>query len=396
MKARVVISDGEQRAALAAVRSLGKAGHDVYVCSTRPSSIAGASRYCADANQVADSLTSPAEFVNDLLRITRERRADVMLPVSEPALLAVLPDRGRFQCAIPFASAQSFIDICDKNMVLERAARHGVSVPQQTLILEKGDPNGLKRDFTYPVVLKPSRSVAGKEGDRVKVGVSYAANARGFRDALNRIPANAYPVLVQQRITGPGFGISVLIWDGKLLAAFAHRRLREKPPTGGVSVLRESIPLDHNLLTRSLALLADFQWRGVAMVEYKLDEATGVPCLMEINGRLWGSLQLAIDAGVDFPKLLVDAALGENPAPVTSYAIGVRSRWEWGDVDNLIASVLHPSRFAAAFPETPPRGRLSALSDFVRGFSAANRPEIFRKDDLGPILRETADWFRRR
>ena len=53
----------------------------------------------------------------------------------------------------------------------------------------------------------------------------------------------------------------------------------------------------------------------VAMVEYKLDAATGTAYLMEINGRFWGSLQLAIDAGVDFPLLLVRCALGERVAP---------------------------------------------------------------------------------
>jgi hypothetical protein len=130
------------------------------------------------------------------------------------------------------------------------------------------------------------------------------------------------------------------------------------------------------------------------MVEYKLHTNTGVPYLMEINGRLWGSLQLAIDAGVDFPKLLVELALGATPARVTTYEIGVRSRWEWGDVDHLLASVLHPSRFAS-FPDRPRYPRLAAVAGFIRGFAPGNRHEIFRRDDLGPMIRETTDWFRR-
>ena len=40
------------------------------------------------------------------------------------------------------------------------------------------------------------------------------------------------------------------------------------------------------------------------MVEFKLDARDGVAKLMEINGRFWGSLQLAVDAGVDFPAIL--------------------------------------------------------------------------------------------
>ena len=40
---------------------------------------------------------------------------------------------------------------------------------------------------------------------------------------------------------------------------------------------------------------------------------------MEVNGRFWGSLQLAIDAGVDFPFLACSSRRGsgrERPAAV--------------------------------------------------------------------------------
>ena len=190
--------------------------------------------------------------------------------------------------------------------------------------------------------------------------------------------------------------MSVLLWEGVLVAAFAHRRIREKPPSGGVSVLRESIPIDQMMLTRSLALLRDFKWKGVAMVEYKLDSRTGVPYLMEINGRFWGSLQLAIDAGVDFPNLLMQLALGATPSPVMTYETGVRSRWEWGDMDHFLARMLHPPATITTPSEGPKPRRFDAIGEFVRGFSRENRSEVFRPDDLGPFFRETVDWFRRR
>lgn len=393
MKECVLVTDGEQRAALATVRSLGRAGFEVHVCSTRTHSIAGASRYTAANHKVADPLREPRNFLADVLRVATTVRADVLLPVTEAALLAVLPHRDQFACAIPFADAGAFSRICDKREVLATAMKHGISVPDQTAITTPADSSRLNGKLHFPVVLKPSRSVAGKEGKRIHTGVSYATYAEDLHDALEAIPDAAYPVLLQQTINGLGFGVSVLVWDGELLAAFAHRRIREKPPSGGVSVLRESIPLDPDLLSRSIALLRDFNWQGVAMVEYKLDEETNQPYLMEINGRLWGSLQLAIDSGVDFPVLLVQAALGEHPQPVTTYRSGVRLRWEWGEVDHLLASLFH-SR-GALTPTTAGSGsrRLSALSDFFRDFGSAQRAEVFRSDDPGPFLRETVDWF---
>jgi predicted ATP-grasp superfamily ATP-dependent carboligase len=392
----VVVTDGEQRAALATVRSLGRAGYDVYVSASRARSLAGASRYCAGSDRVADPLREPSNFVADVRRVVAKRRADLLLPVTEAALLAILPNRAQFNCVIPFADWRDFADICDKKTVLARAERRGIAVPRQVILNAAPDASQIRNELRFPVVLKPSRSVAGVEGDWVRAGVSYAPTADAFDRAVNSIPGKAYPVLVQQRISGPGFGISVLVWEGKLVAAFAHRRLREKPPTGGVSVLRESVALDRELLSRSLELLSDFNWRGVAMVEYKLDLASGVPYLMEINGRLWGSLQLAIDAGVDFPRLLAEAALGAAPAPVVDYALGVRSHWEWGDVDHLLASVLHRSRFRAALPDVAAPGAIKTIFDFLRSFAPGTRTEVFRLDDPAPILRETADWIRRR
>ena len=131
----------------------------------------------------------------------------------------------------------------------------------------------------------------------------------------------------------------MLLWDGELRAEFAHRRLCEKPASGGVSVYRESIAMDDDLRERSRNLLNRFGWFGPAMVEYKRDSATGRAYLMEVNGRFWGSLQLAIDSGVDFPQLLVRCALGQPSERIHSYRVGVRSRWWWGQVDHLVGRV---------------------------------------------------------
>jgi predicted ATP-grasp superfamily ATP-dependent carboligase len=127
------------------------------------------------------------------------------------------------------------------------------------------------------------------------------------------------------------------------------------------------------------------------MVEYKLDAASGKPYLMEINGRFWGSLQLAVDAGVDFPALLVTLALGGRPVPTLSYQTGVRSRWWWGDVDHLLAR-LRRSPSELALPRTAP-GRWRATMDFLRLWRRGDRNEVLRWADPLPFIRETIDWL---
>jgi predicted ATP-grasp superfamily ATP-dependent carboligase len=394
---RILVTDGDQRAALAAVRSLGRAGHHVVVLSPGGRSLAGASRHARADLAVPSAEAEPAAFAEALVAAAARERAELVLPIGEAAILGALGARERLAPAVvPFPPLAAFRAVCDKPRVLECARGLGIAVPAQHVAHDAAALRALAGGaLPYPVVLKPARSVAGAGAALAKHRVAHAADADALRRAAARFPASAYPVLVQQRIVGPGTGIFVLRWDGAMRARFAHRRLREKPPAGGVSVLAESVAVDGepDLLARSLRLLEAFDWDGVAMVEYKRDAGTGTPYLMEINGRFWGSLQLAIDAGVDFPALLAACAAGRAPVVPPPYATGRRLRWFWGDVDHLLARL---TRSAAAL-DLPPGapGRARAVLDFVgAAFRRGQRGETWRLDDPAPFLRETALWFR--
>ncbi|MEO9115205.1 MAG: ATP-grasp domain-containing protein [Gemmatimonadaceae bacterium] len=389
---KVLVTDGEQRATLAVVRSLGAAGHTVHVCASTRRSLAGASRYARSEHVVASALSDPVGFIENVKSLVANKNIDTIIPMTEPALLALLPAREQFPgILIPFAESTVFSAISDKESVLEAAARLGIAVPAQTVIVAADAANALdKSTLRFPLVVKPARSVSDNTGERLKLSVQHAESETELQSILEAMDPRAYPLLLQQRIMGAGVGIFVLIWNGELIAQFAHRRIREKPPSGGISVYRSSIPVDPELLRLSVALLTEFSWQGVAMVEYKIDELSGTPYLMEINGRFWGSLQLAIDAGVDFPRLLLDAATGGNPSPVTSFRTDVRSRWFWGDVDHLLAR-LRKSKRSLSLPDDAP-SRWQAVKDFLAGHPD-DISEIRRRNDSRPFLRESVQWF---
>jgi predicted ATP-grasp superfamily ATP-dependent carboligase len=388
----VIITDGEQRAALAAVRSLGQRYRCVVVASS-PRSLAAGSRYCMKAVVLRDALKEPSEFAADLIELAASERASLILPISEAALLAILPVKNQLAPAIvPFPDIATFTALTDKRRLLEDASHLGIAIPAQRVIANRSAADTVDLGaLRFPVVLKPARSVGMAEGRLAKVSVSYATNANDLRRKVGKLSAAAFPLLVQERIVGPGTGIFVLLWGGEVRAAFAHRRLSEKPPAGGVSVYRESIPLDQKMLEQSVALLRRFGWEGVAMIEYKRDARTGQPYLMEINGRFWGSLQLAIDAGVDFPMLLASYALGAQPGPQPAYSVGIRSRWWWGQVDHLVGRVgLRGER--AVPPGT--RSASRALADLLVGpFRRQDYEEIFWWNDPRPFWNETVRWI---
>ena len=62
------------------------------------------------------------------------------------------------------------------------------------------------------------------------------------------------------------------------------------------------------------------------MFEFKEEPATRQWILIEVNGRFWGSLPLAIAAGVDFPSQLFNLAARASIRPQPPYRLGVYSR----------------------------------------------------------------------
>ena len=124
------------------------------------------------------------------------------------------------------------------------------------------------------------------------------------------------------------------------------------------------------------------------MLEYKQDRRTGTPVLMEVNGRFWGSLQLAVDAGVDFPFLSCQLALGRRPDVPAAYEVGARSRWLLGDLDHLLIRLFRSDR---DLPDTVPSKR-QTLINFLKGAAPGLRHEVFRRDDPRPGFYELREY----
>jgi hypothetical protein len=152
-----------------------------------------------------------------------------------------------------------------------------------------------------------------------------------------------------------------------------------------VSVLRESIAPPEKALDAGRRLLEALEWSGVAMVEFKLDKHDKRPKLMKINARFWGSLQLAIFAGMDFPYLLFALAKGERISPSNSCRVGVESGWELGDLDHLFIRLREkPSEIFLGHDKDSKSGPLRAFVTNILKPSVRN--EVYRPEDPFPFL----------
>lgn len=390
---KVLVLDAEARSALAATRALGQRGHTVFTAGRQPRSLASSSRHSRGFHVYPDPYTDGEGFIRSLAHLAGELGVDVVLPMTEISTLLVTAHRGAFppHVAIPFGSHDVVSAAADKSVVLAKAATLGIPVPRMIVLNSPGDPLD-PAALGFPCVMKPARSRVQTAGGWVSSSVTYLHDEDDIRSGLAATDPAMFPVLLQERIVGPGVGVFAFCDHGRTLARFSHRRIREKPPSGGVSVVSESAPLDPVAADHAAKLLEAMRWHGVAMVEFKKDERDGSLRLMEINGRFWGSLQLAIDAGVNFPAMLVEQACGRPVEPVDHYELGVRCRWFWGDVDHLLA-IISRRRGALDLPPGYP-GRLRALSEFLGAMGPGTRNEVWRRTDPAPGLLETREWFR--
>lgn len=388
---RILVTDSDNRSALAAVRSLGKLGHTVIVGGERHPSLASVSRYCSEFVEYSSPQRDPDGFVASVMRLCAEKRIDMVLPMTEITTLLLtahqhaLPEGTK----LPFSNAAAVATAANKADVLALASRLGVPIPRTVVCESLAGALEKSGELQYPVVMKSSRSRVWT-GDRwLSTSVRYAADQQTFERHARNIPEAVYPLLLQERIEGPGVGVFLCCDETGVVASFAHRRIREKPPSGGVSVLCESTLPDPAALEHATRLLEALQWRGVAMVEFKRDLGDGSLKLMEINGRFWGSLQLAIDAGVNFPALMVDICTGHHPQKPL-YAVGARTRWLLGDVDSLV-TVLMRGRRGANLPPSHP-GRIRTLMSFF-SLVRPGRLELERLDDLAPARLAFKRWL---
>lgn len=381
MQPAAIVLDGQQRSALATVRSLGRHGIAVTVAEARPDSLAASSRYCTSQLVYPDPSQAPDQFLAWLRGLNASHPGAVLLPMTDltvPLVLRAIPDMQHVRTALPTADA--YARASDKYQLYQLASSQDVRAPQ-TRIVSRPTLDELRQvEFRYPVVLKPRVSVLRRPQGVVKRSVSYAHDADELMRRLDtQLIDDADEWLLQEYISGHGAGVFAMYDMGRPVFFFAHRRIREKPPSGGVSVVCESCPLPEERVAAVRRLLDPLQWHGVAMVEFKVD-AQGQAWLIEINARFWGSLQLAVDCDADFPLWLYQLAAGHRPEVPPRYRLGRRLRWWLGDLDNLFGQ-LRSSRYT-------PRAydKVRAMAHFAVPWTPATRYEFLRLSDPAPAL----------
>lgn len=392
---KILITDGENRSSLAVTRSLGRSGHTVVVTGVQKRNLSSASRFCNACYRSSDPVAHPEQFFDDIERTIKKENIEIIIPMTEPAMYILAEHKRSLSQNVLLAAPEwdTLQLVLDKAETLRIAHENDVDVPEGKIIRNRDDFYSKKNEFiNFPVVIKPARSRIPVKDGFLKARVLYAKDTEELKRLYNETKFLDYPSIIQEKIIGPGIGLFT-IFDGRQhLALFSHMRLKEKPPSGGVSVESMSIALNDRTVGASERLLKALNWKGVAMVEFKQDMRDGSYRLMEINGRFWGSLQLAISCGVNFPSLLVDYLTGGLKSSIpAAYLIGHRMKWPLGMLDHLLLSFKQkPVRLGGDFRE---KSRLKLFLEFMHFFESDCSYDVLDFRDISPATLELKQYI---
>jgi predicted ATP-grasp superfamily ATP-dependent carboligase len=394
MNNNAIIIDGQLKSALAAVRSLGKAGVYVSVGAERKSAPALHSRFTKTRFVYPSPYTEKDAFIRAVkAEAVRLGGKPVIYAFSDVTFLLLHEHRSELReyATLVFSNEKSIGIAFDKAATYSLARVSSIPTISTFTPATEDEFTRLRGTFQYPVVIKPRQSVTWRGGVGVFGSAKFAMDADDLKTKYDAMREKfGQPPLIQERVVGEEYGVEMIAEKGEPRALVVHHRLRSLSPTGGASVLKEiesGGALHEILVTYAKKLVHELLWEGPIMVEFKVDSDTRTPKLMEVNGRFWGSLPLAVHAGVDMPYLYYLLATGgELPKEVVTPREGVTTRHLMGDMLHLIRVLFarDPMR-SLVYPK-----RLQAVKDFFKT-PKGTRGDVWSFSDPKPAFMELID-----
>ncbi len=380
MAAPVLLTNGEQRSALAVARSLHARGIEVLALVPGDGGYAARSRAVSEVVHAPRADVDPRGFLQAVHEVVRRRGVGLVVPISDEDLLAL--DAARASLAhvpLAMASSESLRLVLDKRANLDVAALNGVPVPREFRLQDRSQLDEMIAALGWPIVMKRPGSALDPRVPQFRFRVQLLHDRAQLERAIEEhCPAPPFP-LFQEYVGGEAFNLVCMATRGEIVAIHQYQSLRTHD---GCGVLRRTVAPDVLLEAHARRLLRALDWDGVAHVGFFSDPKTGRSGYMEVNGRFWGSTQVSVDAGWDFPWWAWRWFTAAERPEVPPLRIGTETVWRYGDLQALVA-YLRGGPSPTPGTEPGPRG---AVLDFLRGFLGPARSETFRWHDPGPGL----------
>lgn len=315
-----IVTDGLWRKSVSAIRSVGKKGIKVYVTGDTYLSTGMWSRYCYKKQKVV-SFENQEKSLTNVIKNTNKKA--VLFPMEESTILWCAQNKSKIEkdCYFLIPSLASLNIALNKSATIKQAIKENIPCPKTYFPKDANELKNMIKNLDWnDYVVKPYRGSGSS-------GLLYGTESKNI-DLIEHWKKYGELVL-QERVPSDGepVGVSIIMnHQHEVIAHFAHKRIEQYPNSGGPSTQRIGIE-NKKLVEKSIKLLKSLNWVGIAMVEWKFNSNTNEFVLMEINPRFWGSLELAVRSGVDFPFIYYQLSKKRFVQPITSYKTDYNCRW---------------------------------------------------------------------
>lgn len=347
-----LVTDAETRAAVAALRGLGRAGLRIIAAGSTRSAPGLWSTYCTKRTLIAAAGENSSQFVEDISRAARKNGPLVVYPSREESVDALLGGLASLppEFVLPYPSAEVLHLIRDKSR-LERLARDvGLRTPATFMT---GSASELAdASITLPCVVKAMRKGGSLAFPKI------VNSPEELRALVRGLPEDEQ-LLAQEPVDGPLRALALVLGrDGQLVAHFHQVARRTWPRSAGPSCLAVSVQPDDEFAQAIARMLSDVGFWGLAQIQF-FHTREG-PALIDINPRFYGSMPLAMASGMNLPAIW-HAVATDGPLPRSdAYAVGVTYRWLEADILSAIQG--RPRRLFQRVPK-PRTGAMWASDD---------------------------------
>ena len=279
----------------------------------------------APALQAADvKIQVPAvynpDYVDITLEICKEQKIDALISLNDLELPILAENKSRFQeiGVRVIVSDPQVIDICfDKFKTAKWTEQIGLNAPKTYVRLEDAKHALAAGEISFPLFMKP-RWGSGSIGletidDMEELEIYYHLLMKKIKKTiLATASVGDEYIMIQEKLTGKEFGLDVMNdLDGNNVGVSVKQKLAmragetDKAITVDIPEVREM----GERIGRNLKHIGNLD------VDI-MQRANGDYCVLELNPRFGGGFPFSYEAGVNFPKAIINWLKGDVVNPI--------------------------------------------------------------------------------
>ncbi|MBZ4646264.1 MAG: hypothetical protein JG777_1753 [Clostridia bacterium] len=314
---------GNHVQSLGIIRCLGRKGIRVYLLNDKQFCISRYSKYSKFIK--CPPIDDEISFL-DFLRskdIIKTIKGTILIPTNDKAVCFIAKNKNILEkdFIVPTPSWDIIECSIDKRLAHSIAMKHDIPTPNTFFPKDENELKNFMNNIQFPVIVKPAmvHKFYKNAGAKAFLAESESELLRLYRETCKIIDPSE--IMIQELIPGGPellYTFGSFFKNGKTVAGWSGRKIRQKPMDFGDCTLAESI-FEPEVMNIGSTFLKAIGYYGISEVEIKKDPRDGKFKFIEMNPRTWLWHSLAIRTGVNFPYILYSDIIGEKTPELTSF-----------------------------------------------------------------------------